>query len=505
MSEQARKQREPAVTMLASPSELAAFLWLDESDAQMAAVAASARAHGLDDHHAGAQPRRPGATAVVGFFRGSPEDPDEDDEYRDFVEAAEQLVPVRDARAGAVFGALSLAAVDAGVIDRTPSLVLRRRSDSGLATAALDALDEGVSEWIDVHALPAVGELTAANFFRYEKLLRPMLLLFLDLRGHDRDNAPFVGGKSSGLFNEDLVNEVRSVARDESFGPRVAFAYCDGRLYADRMKSLGLFGGAERLPALAFNTNERDVLAPYPETLPIERSHLRDFVAAFLSRRLRSPADSNAFALQASSSSKAGVVPDRKPRKPDPTETVGVAEIFGESSAGVRARGKLDNVVPLVSSNFSLALADDKDVMIMFHARGCVPCAHLAVYYKKVAERFDEEGVATLLVARFDVTDEAPPLDNALTAAELPTILFLPADHKRPPYRFYSGVSKVQPIMRWAQASAAIPFDLPDLCHLSPDDRQLYKDQVTDREKARRAALLEEEDSDDGRESRDEL
>ena len=40
-----------------------------------------------------------------------------------------------------------------------------------------------------------------------------------------------------------------------------------------------------------------------------------------------------------------------------------------------------------------------------------------------------------------------------------------------------------------AQAAAAIPFDLPDLCHLSPDDRQLYKNQVTDRERARRAEL----------------
>ena len=70
-------------------------------------------------------------------------------------------------------------------------------------------------------------------------------------RGHERaDGSDFVGGMSGGLFNNDLVTELRAVRSDESFSRRVAFAYLDGHQYADRMKSLGLFGGAE------FSTNK---------------------------------------------------------------------------------------------------------------------------------------------------------------------------------------------------------------------------------------------------------
>ena len=79
----------------------------------------------------------------------------------------------------------------------------------------------------------------------------------------------------------------------------------------------------------------------------------------------------------------------------------------------------------------------------------------------------------------------APPLDGAVSAAELPTLLLLPAHDKRPPYKFYSGVAKVQPMMRWVGEAADVKFELPDLCHLSEADRVLYKEQVAERERAR--------------------
>lgn len=254
------------------------------------------------------------------------------------------------------------------------------------------------------------------------------------------------------------------------------------------MRGLGVFGGAERLPALAFNTNERDVVAPFPERLPVERRALSQFVAAFLSKKLRSLADSDAFALTANVNKIAapGFEAARKPRKRAPDERVGVSEQFGAESLGVARRGFADHVVVLDAANFS-ATADrpDRDVLVMFHQEGCEPCANMAVYYKKLAERFRDMRVASLVVARFDATHEAPPLDGALTAAELPILLLLPAKDKRPPFKFYSGLAKVQPMMRWAADTADLKFDLPDLCHLSEEDRVLYKVQVAEREEAR--------------------
>ena len=40
--------------------------------------------------------------------------------------------------------------------------------------------------------------------------------------------------------------------------------------YVDKMKSLGLYGGKERLPSLAFNTKSGSQI-PFPENLPINR------------------------------------------------------------------------------------------------------------------------------------------------------------------------------------------------------------------------------------------
>lgn len=455
--EYATKLKSPAVQRIESNAELEAFLSSGSNRTWMA------------------------QTFVVGFFR------EEEDEYDEFLEVAESWQSSKDTYFGQVTGDLALEAVDAGIIDRTPGVVVRRRSDQVMETGSLDAIQ--LSEFVETRSLPLVGELTANNFGQYEKLLRPMFLLFLDLRGHDRSNASrFVGGLSGSLYNNDLVAEVSAVARDESFRDRVAFAYCDGILYADRMKALGLFGGKERLPALAFNTNERGVAAPYPESLPVDRANLRDFVAAFLSKRLRTKQDTEKFAIAKQQRPLAGdFMPQRQPRRAAPEERVGVSEQFGPSSKGVAARGKVDAVFELTVSNFNdIALDDSKDCMIMFHSANCANCAHLAVYYKKVAERFREEGIESLVVARFDTTDAAPPVALALVAAELPTILFLPAYDKRPPYTFYSGLSKVQPIMRWAEQVASIRFSLPDLCHLSPEDRELYKQQVTDIERAKR-------------------
>ena len=40
-------------------------------------------------------------------------------------------------------------------------------------------------------------------------------------------------------------------------------------------------------------------------------------------------------------------------------------------------------------------------------------------------------------------------------------------------------------MMRWVAGAAFHKFELPDLCHLSPEERVLYKEQVTAREKRR--------------------
>ena len=66
----------------------------------------------------------------------------------------------------------------------------------------------------------------------------------------------------------------------------------------------------------------------------------------------------------------------------------------------------------------------------------------------------------------------------------LPILAMIPATDKLPPWTFYSGISKVQQMMKWVHQQASIPFELENLPHLSEVDKQRYKDQVREREVA---------------------
>ena len=248
------------------------------------------------------------------------------------------------------------------------------------------------------------------------------------------------------------------------------------------MRSLGLYGGVERLPSLAFNTRD-GLQIPFPEELPVNKDTLLQFCANFLSGKLKSPDDSKEMAKMALQS----VLPlnpknkaERKERKTIPAATRGVSEQFGDGAVGDSA------VVKLTSKNFEeVVFNEEKDVLLLLHAsKGCESCAHFAVYFKRMAERLRELKVPTLEIARMDTSDESPPAHLNLLVGPLPLLLMIPADNKHPPWNFYSGVGKVQPLMQWVQSQSTFHFDLPNLPHLSEKDKEAYKTQVREREEA---------------------
>jgi len=439
---------------------------------------------------------RPSAwRAVLGVFRD--EKIIENDEFIEFQNTARHYKSSRDVYWAAVIGneALAAACIDAGLVDGSPGVTLSREEDiitnTTLKKARIDTIPS-LTQWLDTASLPLLGQVTPNNFIRYEKTNKPMVLLFLDTRR----------AQTNGISNSALLEELRTVARDESFSERLVFGYLDGILYADRARALGIYGGKSKLPGLALNTKHSEIQAAFPESLPLTREAMRAFLSAFLAGTLRRQADADKLALtilksQTSSEQQQKFTPARKPLQNPPIEQVGISEQFGPSSKGVQARGTPDQVVKLVYSNFSLALDETTDAMILIHATDCEPCAHLTVYYKKVAERFADLHLPHLLIARFDATLDTPPppLTSALSQADLPLLVFLPANNKHPPLRFYSGLAKVQPIMRWVQDMAYFSFELPALPHLTPDERLLYKEQVTEREARRRKEELESENN----------
>lgn len=473
------------------------------------------------------------ASSVVGFF-SSPQDMEED-EYEEFIEVAQALRERDDLHFGVVTDKKVIKAFKATkIIDRSPSIVLytpsasvldasnhKKRSKSkdksqggvapdGSRSYKATNLDElfaeganrgGVQSWIVHNTVPLVGKLTNSNFHLYSQIQKPMLMLFLDLQReqyitNDSEGSFIsIGGKTGGIHNQNLLNEFTEVAKEHA--ERFSFVYLDGTKHEDQMRNLGLYGGAARLPSVAFNTRD-NIQAPFPEELPINKDALLTYCAAMISGKLRNSDDSKEMARKALQSVTPVNPKNRASRKevnapPEPVK--GVLEHFDDGSVGDRA------VLKLTAATIEEAVFDtyeDKDVLLMLHAHSglCEQCGHFAVYFKKLAERFAELGLDSLVVARIDVSTESPPASLKLIGeASLPTMVMLSAGAKQPPWQFYSGVGKVGPMMKWTHQQAGIPFNLPNLPHLTEEQKGLYKEQVRERERIRTEREREDEEA----------
>ena len=438
---------------------------------------------------------------VVGFF--SEHEDIEEDEYDDFAAAAKVLHHKEDVYVAVVTNSkISRHFIDNKMIDRTPSMMMVGEENVPKAINLDELYGDGVGidGWIIQNSVPLVAKLIPENFLIYEKIGKPMLLFFLDLEHEMRSSDPgrVIGGRSGNILNEDLIREFKIVAKEHHNS--ISFVYLDGNLHKDKMRSLGLFGGKERLPSLAFNTKDGRQI-PFSEKLPINADTLLQFCADYLSGKLKNKADAEEAAkkaLLASTPINTRNTATRKQRKKPPKVVTGVSEQFGDGNVGDKS------VVTVTMKNFNdIVLDEDKDVLLMLHAKECEPCSHLSVYYKRMAQRFQALDIPSLVIARMDVSDEAPPAELNLMIADLPIVVLLQASSnqegsdssrgKEGPFAFFSGVGKVQVMMKWVQEHAAIPFELPNLPHLDEKQVEMYKTQVREREEAMEEKRLKEE------------
>jgi thioredoxin-like negative regulator of GroEL len=374
-------------------------------------------------------------TMTVGFF-SEHEDVEEDD-YQEFMEVAKELQLNEDTYFGVVTSPVTANWFKKNkTIDRTPSLLMV--GDGNVrSTINLDELygdNAGIQAWIIKNSIPLVGKMVPQNFLMYEKQGLPILMMFLDLTEEHTQQSGVVGGKSGGLWNEALLEEFRLAATEHQH--RILFVYLDGVTHGDQMKSLGLYGGKERLPSLAFNTRDGSQV-PFPEELPVNKDTILQFCADFISGKLRSVDDTKEMAKKALQSA-LPVNPKnqavRKEKKKAPPVVQGVSEQFGD---GIRGD---DAVVTVTLKNFAeVVMNEEKDVVLLLHAQDCEPCAHFAVYFKRMADRFRDMGIPTLTIARMDVSHESPPKEMNLMVGKLPLVVMIPASDKNPPWTFYSG------------------------------------------------------------------
>lgn len=417
---------------------------------------------------------------TVGFF--SQHEDIEEDEYEDFLEVAKDLQGNEDIYFGVVTNKAVVKYFKTNkTIDRTPSLVLYGEDEQKHAINLDELYGEKTSmkDWLLKQAVPLIGKLTPLNFAFYEKLNIPMLLLCLDLKEEMQSAQPgkVVGGKSGGILNEVLLDELRYAAK-EHIG-RIVMVYLDGNLYEDQMRSLGLYGGKERLPGMAFNTRDRSQV-PFPEELPLNKDTILQFCADFISGKLHSPEDTKEMAKKAlqravplDTRNKA----ERKAPRQAPDVVQGVSEQWGDGIVGDKAALRVNE------KNFDeIVMNEEKDVVLLLHAKGCESCAHFNVYFKRMSQRFKDLQINSLVLAQMDVTSEAPPAQYQMMVGNLPLLLMVPANAKHAPWSYFSGIGKVQSMMKWVQKHASIPFALPNLPHLNDEQVKAYKEQVRERE-----------------------
>ena len=421
---------------------------------------------------------------VIGFFTDYKDI--EEDEYQEYLDIAKELQTNEDIYFGVVNTNKSFISYlkKNKIIDRTPSVYMISSDTNTSHTINLDELygeKGGLKEWIMSHSIPLVGRMTPQNFLLYEKLNLPMLLMFLNLTNeqlYSRQPGRIVGGKSNGIFNEVLIDELKIAAKEHE--GRILCVYLDGNLYEDQMKLLGLYGGKERLPSLAFNTRDGKQI-PFPEELPINSDTLLQFMADFISGKLQNVDDTKEMAKKALQraiplSKKNTVIRTEKKKVPDVVQ--GVSEQFGDGLKG----DKSVTIINLKNFDEIILQDDSKDIVLLLHAKNCEPCTHFNVYFKRMAERFKELAIPSVLIAAMDVTEETPPAYLNMINGPLPLLIIIPANMKYPPWIYYSGVGKIQPMMKWIHEHASIPFELENLPHLSEKDKIAYKEQVRERE-----------------------
>ena len=165
---------------------------------------------------------------------------------------------------------------------------------------------KSLSSWIEGESVSLVSQMTAQNFHTYEALGLPMVIFFLDVEAgfssstevRRVSNAKIAWGKQYALINqhskrsqkydegESLLRIIHSMNERSrraignghalqllediatKYRGTLTFVYVDGRQYSDHLRTLGIQGGVDALPAAAMNTKDG---AQYPLRAPLSQ------------------------------------------------------------------------------------------------------------------------------------------------------------------------------------------------------------------------------------------
>jgi len=312
--------------------------------------------------------------------------------------------------------------------------------------------EEGLVDWVaNTLARTKTGrkgaiELTPETFAYVERSGKPMLLLFVDVERAKQDSETDKHSTALRAINE--------ATRDVRLSDAIIFVYTDGIKYSDRMTSLGLPAG--KLPAMAFNTKDGGQY-PYREQELITLTSIRGFCERFLRGDLKT------VTIESSTSTKtAGLASSRST----------LIRVIEPEKGG--AMNTWQRVVEDQTKDVLLFLSKkDEDC-----STGSA-CDTIQKYVEATARRFDALGIPSVVVA--SLHPESVAIPTTLTYKALPAIFFFPAYNKKPPHVQFTGKLKPRFLMLFVEQHASIRFNLPELPHLTEEQKVDFHKQMNER------------------------
>jgi hypothetical protein len=282
-----------------------------------------------------------------------------------------------------------------------------------------------IYDWINDASLEPLEELSGGSYKIGDLVKRPMFLAFLN-RNH-----PQYGEKSI-----DLYEKLKNIA---PLYPQFLFMFTEEINNQSKKRYLGIYWKEE--PSLAVNYMKGSGAIVFPRKKPFTEENIRSFIDSYIEGKI---------------------------------ETTTTAYDFDNPYMYL-----MPSVKHLDIANFEkVCLRDSYDtVLLLYDSYESDKQNDIAAkLFEKAANRFKELEIASVVMAAYDIYEHSLPNELEFTQ-DLPQMIFFPAYHKSPPFRYFQDI-RTERLMKHIQESADIKFDLPENFHLNEDEVKRFKSGV---------------------------
>ena len=342
---------------------------------------------------------------------------------------------------------------------------------------AAGAQRPSLAQFVAFHATSLVSTLTAETFAAAEALSLPMLLVFVPT-----PDASFPRDKA------DLEPALERTARE--FRGRISVLVGSSTRFEKEMRELRLYDPSKVSMAMNWMYGASSRFGDEEGETDVTAESFRKFCGEFL-RGVRvppPPASSSSSSATSAASPKGKSTPktgttNTKTGKDEEEEDLvpGIRERFGDAEPFVTRIKSRDDWVRVV-------LNETADAVVFVDDAKCPACRGLTPYFRKAAARLRALPEANRVVCAVLDKSRVHPLPESLAQVAAPAIVMVPAFAKSPPFRYFSAVAKVFPLMEWVRANAGVPFVWSeDLPQFDEEEKRLFKEQIRERELRREA------------------